>query len=86
MAALAPIKPALILPEVTDLKNWRNHALEFADKAGSYNLVFSDNVLPSVFYDAKQVKPEEIARLHDLLHQKWQGQIVINDPIPSGPW
>ncbi|MGH7774114.1 MAG: ABC transporter substrate-binding protein [Candidatus Binatia bacterium] len=85
MAALAPIKPALILPQVTDLKKWRNNTLEFSDKAGSYNLVFSDNVLPPVFYDPKQVKPEEIAGLHDLLHPKWAGKIVINDPLPSGP-
>jgi iron(III) transport system substrate-binding protein len=85
MAALAPVKPALILPEVTDLKNWRNHALEFADKPGSYNLVFSDNVLPPVFYDPKQVKREEIAQLNDLLDVKWKGKIVINDPLPSGP-
>jgi ABC-type Fe3+ transport system substrate-binding protein len=85
MAALAPIKPVLILPEVTDRNNWRNRALEFADKAASYNLVFSDNVLPPVFYDPKQGKPEEISRLHDLLQPKWQGKIVINDPIPSGP-
>lgn len=85
MAALTPIKPALILPEVTDLKKWRDNTLQFSDKAASYNLVFSDNVLPPVYYDPKQVKPEEIARLHDLLHPKWAGKIVINDPLPSGP-
>ncbi len=85
MAALAPIKPALILPEVTDLKYWRNSALEFADQAGSYNVVFSDNILPPVFYDLKQVNPQEIAKIHDLLDPKWKSKIVINDPLPSGP-
>lgn len=85
MGALAPIKPSLILPEVAELKNWRNGVLEFADKTARYNLVFSDNVLPPVFYDAKQVKLEEIARLDDLLDPKWKGKIVINDPLPSGP-
>jgi ABC-type Fe3+ transport system substrate-binding protein len=85
MGALDAIRPALILPEVADLKNWRNNTLEFADKAGSYNLVFSDNVLPPIFYDPKQVKRDEIAQLSDLLDPKWRGKIVINDPLPSGP-
>jgi iron(III) transport system substrate-binding protein len=85
MGALDAIKPVLILPEVTDLKNWRNHTLEFADKEGSYNLVFSDNVLPPVYYDPKQVKREEVTKLNDLLDSKWKGKIVINDPLPSGP-
>jgi ABC-type Fe3+ transport system substrate-binding protein len=85
MGALDAIKPVLILPEVTDLKNWRNHTLEFADREGSYNLVFSDNVLPPVNYDPRQVKREEVAKLDDLLHPKWKGKIVINDPLPSGP-
>lgn len=85
MRALDAIKPVLILPEVTDLKNWRNHTLEFADKEGSYNLVFSDNVLPPGYYDPKQVKREEVTKLNDLLDSKWKGKIVINDPLPSGP-
>ncbi len=32
MKALDPITPALILPEVTDVKNWRGNQPEFADE------------------------------------------------------
>ena len=44
MKALDPIAPILMLPEVTDLKNWRDNKLEFSDETTRLNLVFSTMV------------------------------------------
>jgi ABC-type Fe3+ transport system substrate-binding protein len=84
MKALDPIEPALVLPEVTDLKYWRNNMLEFADKEGRYNLVFVNQLKTPLIYDPKQVKEEEVDGLHKLLDPKWKGKFVLNDPLPSG--
>jgi iron(III) transport system substrate-binding protein len=84
MGALDPIRPALVLPEVTELKYWRDNRLEFSDKEALYDLVFGIELSPPVIYDPKQVKRDEIDELYDLLNPKWKGKIVINDPSVSG--
>jgi iron(III) transport system substrate-binding protein len=84
MKALDPIEPALILPEVTDPRYWRDNRLEFSDRATRFDLVFStQNNVPLIFNPA-QVKAEEVDELNDLLDPKWKGKIVVQDPIPSG--
>lgn len=84
MGALDPIMPALVLPEVRDLKYWRNQRWEFSDNEQKYNLVFVSLILNPVFYNLKQVRPEEVDELYELLDPKWKGKVVINDPIPTG--
>lgn len=84
MKALEPIEPGLILPEVTDSKNWRGNMLEFADKEGKYNLVFVNQFKTPLVYDPKQAKQSEVDELHKLLDPKWKGKFVLNDPLPSG--
>jgi iron(III) transport system substrate-binding protein len=84
MKALDPVEPALILPEVTDPKNWRDHRLEFSDRSSRLDFVFStQNNVPLIFNPA-QVKAEEIDELYELLAPKWKGKIAVQDPIPSG--
>jgi len=46
--ALDPVKPALILPEVTNPKNWRNKRLNFEDVDEMYDLAFIGMVSPIV--------------------------------------
>jgi ABC-type Fe3+ transport system substrate-binding protein len=84
MKALDPIEPALILPEVTDTKNWRGNALEFSDDSTRFNLVFVNSLKVLIVYHPAQVKPEEINELPKLLDPKWKGKFIINDPLPSG--
>jgi iron(III) transport system substrate-binding protein len=84
MKALDPIEPVLVLPEVTDLKNWRGGKLEFSDETTRLNLVFSTMVKAPLVYNPKLVKPGEIDELPKLLDPKWKGKFVINDPLPSG--
>ncbi len=85
VGALDPLKPTLILPEVADSKYWRNNTLEFSDKEGTYNLVFSNVLRVLAMYNPQDVNPSEIDDLYKLLHPKWKGKIVINHPMPSGP-
>jgi ABC-type Fe3+ transport system substrate-binding protein len=84
MKALDPIEPALILPEVTDTKNWRDNALEFSDEATRLDLVFVSQLKVLIIYHPGEVKPEEIDEFSKLLNPKWKGKFVINDPLPSG--
>jgi iron(III) transport system substrate-binding protein len=84
MGALDPIRPLLMLPEVTELKNWRDNRLEFSDKEGLYDLVFGIELSPPLIYDPKQVKRDDVDQLSDLLNPKWKGKIVLNDPSVSG--
>jgi len=84
MKVLEPVKPALILPQVTDLKNWRDNRLDFSDTDGLYDLVFVGQVSSPLIYDPRQVKREEIDELYELLNPKFKGKIVINDPLVAG--
>jgi iron(III) transport system substrate-binding protein len=84
MKALDPVKPALILPEVTDLKYWRDNRHDFSDSDGLYDLVFVGQVSSPLIYDPRQVKREEIDELYELLSPKLKGKVVINDPLVSG--
>lgn len=82
--SLDPIEPALILPEVIDPKNWRDHRLEFSDRSTRFDLVFTTQNNVPLIYNPKQVKPEEVDELYKLLDPKWKGKIAVQDPIPSG--
>jgi iron(III) transport system substrate-binding protein len=84
MGALDPIEPSLILPEVKDVKYWRENVLEFSDKEGRFVLVFVTEKSPVAIYDSKQVRRDEIDELYKLLNPKLKGKIVINDPGTSG--
>lgn len=84
MKALDPIEPALILPEVTNPKNWRDDRLEFSDPKTHVDLLFSTQNNVPLIYNPAQVKPEEVDELYQVLDPKWKGKIAVQDPIPSG--
>ena len=83
--ALDPIPPALILPEVTDPKNWWQNKLEFSDDEGKYNLVFASYVKTPIAINPKLVNLQEIRSYRDLLNPKWSGKIAMKDPTGPGP-
>lgn len=82
---LDPIRPALILPDVLDSNKWWQGRLDFADREGKYNLVFSTNVKTPIAINPQTVKKESIRSYWDLLDPKWQGKIVMRDPTGAGP-
>jgi iron(III) transport system substrate-binding protein len=82
--ALAPLKPALILPEVTDTANWLDEKLDFADSEGELDLVFAVNAQGVAAHNPSLVRADEIDELPKLLDPKWKGKLVISDPVVGG--
>ncbi len=81
---LDPIKPILLLPEVTDPKVWAGGGLNFVDKDGMI-LSFVATATTPLAINTDLVKPGEIKSYQDLLQPKWKGKIILNDPTVDGP-
>ena len=84
LGAWEPLRPALLLPEVTDPASWLDGRLEFADNEGENDLVFITVPMGVIAYNPSMVKPEEIDELPKLLDPKWRGKIVVSDPVVGG--
>lgn len=78
-----PLRPLLILPEVTEGKNWKTGKLWFMDKDGAYVLRLFNSVDSLLFINTDIVKPEEMKKAKDLLNPKWQGKIASEDPTSN---
>jgi len=81
---LEPIRPYLILPEVTDPSGWLKRRLWFADDEERYNLMFQGDVAAFVVVNTGLVEKGEITSYWDLLKPKWRGRIVAADPRSPG--
>lgn len=81
--AMEPLKPALILPEVTDGKFWNGGDLRWIDKDQQL-LSFIEFVEQFIGINTTQAKADELKSYKDLLNPKWKGKIVINDPTVTG--
>jgi iron(III) transport system substrate-binding protein len=81
---LDPLEANLILPEVKDLKLWRNGALEFLDP-GRQLLVMTPFQRGTLFVNSTLANPKEFKSYKDLLDPKWKGKIIADDPRKSGP-
>jgi iron(III) transport system substrate-binding protein len=84
--ALDPIKPALILPEVTDQTRWYLKKHQYSDPEGQYvfNYVGSATY-GAVNYNTKLVDAKDIRSYWDLLNPKWKGKIEARDIREAGP-
>ena len=84
--ALDPIKPALILPEVTDQTKWYLKKHQYSDPEGQhvFNYVGSATY-GSIHYNTKLVDLKEFKSYWDLLTPKWRGKITIRDIREAGP-
>ena len=83
--ALDPLKPALILPEVTDTSKWYANEHRYADPEGKY--IFAFIASPSnaqLAYNTKAVNPKEFKSYWDVVNPKWKGKIVSLDPRDTG--
>ncbi len=84
--ALDPIKPALILPEVTDQTKWYLKKHQYSDPDGQYvfNYVGSATY-GAVNYNTKLVDVKDFKSYWDLLNPKWKGKIEARDIREAGP-
>ena len=81
---LDPLKPLLILPEVTDGTRWKRSKPYFGDPDEQYVLMLFSRLDGLLFINTAEVRPEEIRAAEDLLNPKWKGKIATEDPNASG--
>jgi iron(III) transport system substrate-binding protein len=81
---LDPIKPALMLPEVTDETKWKKGKPWFIDPERQYIFMLFSNVDSHFYINTEYVKPEEIRAAKDLLDPKWKGKMSTEEPTASG--
>ena len=82
---LDPVKPALILPEVTDPSKWYGKEHRYADPEGQYIFAYLAN--PSgaqLAFNSNLVNPKEFKSYWDATNPKWKGKIVSLDPRDTG--
>src|SRR5512145_584949 len=81
-----PIKPALILPEVTDTSKWYQNRHHYADPEGQYIISYVGSATyGSVSYNTKLVDVKEFKSYWDFLNSKWKGKIIARDIRVPGP-
>jgi iron(III) transport system substrate-binding protein len=83
--ALDPLKPLLVLPEVTDAAKWYGNEHRYADPEGKYIFAFIGSSSSSqLSYNTNLVNPKEFKSYTDLINPKWKGKIVALDPRDTG--
>jgi len=81
---LDPIAPALLLPEVLDPSKWWRGRHIYGDDQEKYIFSYSGAPLYYFHYNTNLVKPQEFKSYWDLLNPKWNGKIVIAEPLTGG--
>ncbi|HET7681165.1 MAG TPA: extracellular solute-binding protein [Xanthobacteraceae bacterium] len=81
---LAPLRPELILPEVTEGKNWKRGSIWFVDPEEQYVLRLFSTVNEAFWVNTKEVKAGELRKIQDLLDPRWKGKIAFMDPTVAG--
>ena len=78
---LDPIKPALVLPEVTDPSKWFESKHKYVDKEGQYIFVYEANVSNGggASYNTQLLNPQEFKSYWDFVNPKLKGRIVSID-------
>jgi ABC-type Fe3+ transport system substrate-binding protein len=85
IGALAPLKPALVLPEVLDDEAWYGGLYsEWMDKEKTYVLGFEASSVPSVFVNWEFVSHDDLKTYQDLLKPQFADKIVWDDPRLPG--
>jgi ABC-type Fe3+ transport system substrate-binding protein len=84
MGMLAPLRPALILPEVLDTAKYRTGKLLFMDPAEQYVLRTANYTNHDVAINTDYVKPSDIQTWQDLLKPEFRGKIAAYDPTIPG--
>ena len=78
---LRPVRPLLVLPEITDESNWiGGFNLLFLDKEKTYFPAFAIYDSQSIFYNSKFISADQVPTAKTLTDPKWIGKISIADP------
>jgi iron(III) transport system substrate-binding protein len=81
-----PIKPALLLPEITDASKWYQGMHHYADPEKQYIFSYVGSATyGSVSYNTKLIDAKDFKSYWDLLNSKWKGKIISRDIRVPGP-
>ena len=84
-----PIKPVLLLPEITDTSKWYQGKHHYADPENQYIFSYVGTATyGSVNYNTKLVDVKDFKSYWDLLNPKWKGKIISRmfacpAPVPA---
>lgn len=85
---LDPLKPALLLPELTDpeqiKKTWYGGELQWVDKEEKYLLAFLAFQSSDLAINTNLVKAQDFKSYKQLLNPEWTGKIIQHDPTIPG--
>ncbi|HKZ51510.1 MAG TPA: extracellular solute-binding protein [Dehalococcoidia bacterium] len=85
LGAYDPIESAMLLPEVKDLKSWREGRIYWTDR-DRVGVMMQPHATGAPFVNSSLVRVEEFKTWKDFLDPKWKGKIVVGrDPRSSGP-
>lgn len=82
---LAPLRPALVLPEVTTSSNWVDDHLWWTDPEEQKLLRLGVYVIVNLVVNTDMVKPESIRTWDDVLDPKYKGKITSMTLKRAGP-
>jgi ABC-type Fe3+ transport system substrate-binding protein len=82
---MMPVKPQLMLPGVTDPRNWNDGKLKWVDNEQQYFLIPNEYVFSWPLFDADVIKRGEIGTWKELLKPEYKGKIAAYDPRSPGP-
>jgi len=82
---LAPLRPVLILPEVTDESVWLGGFQKaYLDSEKQYVFAFQAEVSPQVYVNRDVVPDSDLTTVQGLLDARWKGKIALHDPRVDG--
>jgi iron(III) transport system substrate-binding protein len=82
---IVPLRPILLLSEVTDEAAWfGGFESAYLDREKQYVFAFQAEVSPQVYINRDIIKESELNTIKGLLDPRWRGKIAIHDPRMDG--
>jgi iron(III) transport system substrate-binding protein len=75
-----PLKPALLLPEITDTSKWYQGKHHYSDPENQYIINYvATATYGSISYNTKLINAKDFKSYWDLLAPKWKGKVISRD-------
>jgi len=81
--AMAPLKPLLFLPEVTDTSKFYQGKHWYSDPEQLYGQIHSAYQSNVISFNTKRINAERFQSMWDLFKPEFKGRIIITEPEPG---